>query len=356
MEYKKITQTVLPNHNCTAVGGRLSDLLPRISIAELNHKHIIITGGTGFFGYWLLSLFDILSRRGFSIRVTVLSRSPEKFIARAPTFSACGWLRWLKGDVLAFPELGPADLMIHAATDTSAEAHRKPLKIMDDILLGTRLALDRALSSGIQRILYISSGAVYGAQPPYLRELPESANIACDAMALNSAYGEAKRAAEQWCVQFGHQNNISIPVARCFSFVGAGLPLSGHFAIGNFIRDALKGLPIQVNGNGTPLRSYLYGADLALWLIQILTNGQHARAYNVGSNQATSIIDLAKTVRNTLAPQSKILINSNSTTETLRNQYVPAIQRAKEELGLDAWTSLEEAIRLTALATHPQSL
>ncbi|MER2553584.1 MAG: NAD(P)-dependent oxidoreductase [Thauera sp.] len=343
-----MTSCALPDPCCPAIHGQLALLLPHVSLDALEGKHILLSGGTGFFGYWLLSLLDLLNRQGLHVEVSVLSRNPAAFLARAPFFSGSTWLKWLKGDVKTFPKSGPADLMIHAATETSAAAHARPLMIMDDVLLGTRHALQRALNSEIGRILFVSSGAVYGTQSATVQQITEDTTSACDSMAPASAYGEAKRAAEQWCVQFGLVHGVDIPVARCFAFVGAGLPLNGHFAIGNFILDALENRPIHANGDGTPVRSYLYGADLALWLLQILLHGSHGRAYNVGADQGLSIAAVAHAVRDALAPHLAIQITQTAPSSALRSRYVPSIQRARDELGLDVWTPLATAIRMTA--------
>jgi dTDP-glucose 4,6-dehydratase len=141
--------------------------------------------------------------------------------------------------------------------------------------------------------------------------------LACDACHPSSAYGEAKRLAEQWCVQHGLQHGMNISIARCFAFVGAGLPLDGHFAIGNFIADALAGRPVAVRGDGSPMRSYLYGADLAIWLMTCLLRGQHGRAYNVGSNQPLSIRELAQQVNQTLKNEAGVNIADTQATASL---------------------------------------
>lgn len=344
---------MLPDPRCQPVQGRLNALLGHLDASPLAGRTVFVTGGTGFFGYWMLSLADLLQQRGVDLRVRLLSRNPAAFEATSTFFARQAWVSCVRGDVKSFADASPADLLIHAATDTDAAAHRDPLAIMDNILLGTRHTLAHAVASGVSRVLYVSSGAVYGVQPADMEQLPESASCACDATHPDSAYGSAKRGAEQWCVQFGLAHGIAIPIARCFAFVGAGLPLNGHFAIGNFIDDALAGRPIRVNGDGTPLRSYLYGADLAIWLLKILLQGAHGQAYNVGSDRAISIRELAETVRDALSPEQAVHITRSAPDNTLRSRYIPAIGRARSELGLDVWTPLDQAIRLTAISATP---
>ena len=123
-----------------------------------------------------------------------------------------------------------------------------------------------------------------------------------------SAYGHAKRMAEQWCVAHHRRHGIEPLIARCFAFAGPGLPLEINYAIGNFIRDALAGGPISVAGDGTPCRSYLYAADLALWLWTILLRGTPCRPYNVGSEAAVSIRELAEAVTEAVAPGMRVNI------------------------------------------------
>lgn len=341
-----------PAPGLPAIQGRLAQLLPHLDAGALDDKTLFITGGTGFFGYWLLCLLDLLQQRGHRFRVRLLSRDPQRFQALAPYFADRPWIDWVPGDVRHFEDRRPAELLIHAATDTHAQAHTRPLAILDDVLLGTRNTLQQALAQGVKRALLVSSGAVYGPAARAASHTPETTALQ-RSLDQPDPYGEAKATAELWSRHFGDAHGMAIPVARCFAFVGAGLDLQGHFAIGNFIRDGLAGHGVQVQGDGTPVRSYLYGADLAVWLLQLLLRGEHGRAYNVGSDQAITIEQLARQVNQQLSPGQSVSLARQPVGNPSRSCYVPAIERARQELKLDVWTPLAQAIAGTADPSKP---
>ena len=201
-------------------------------------------------------------------------------------------------------------------------------------------------------LLLTSSGAVYGAQPPYLDRLPEDWHGMPDPLNAAHAYGVAKRAAEHLCSLYSETFGLHTVIARCFAFVGPDLPLSAHFAIGNFIRDALWCDAINVSGDGTPLRSFLDQRDLARWLITLLLHGQFGQAFNVGSDHVLSIADLAHLVRDTRAPDKSVQLLGQPLPNGSRNLYVPDIQKAQSALGLRVDISLKDSIIAAASAAR----
>ena len=315
---------------------------------NLHGRSILLTGGTGFFGLWLIELFDWLRRaEGMDITVHVVSRDPEAALRRRLVYNERPWLRFIKGDVRSFhAPLGPIDYVLHAATDTSAEAGQSALAMFDVIVGGSRHVLEMARKLGCGRVLLVSSGAVYGLSSATEGKIPETRGTAPDSLALTSAYGEGKRASEALGAYMAQHAAFDVVTARCFAFVGAGLPLDGHFAIGNFLRNALQGRQLLLNSTGQSLRSYLYAADLSVWLLTLLLKGRAGAAYNVGSDHEIDILSTARLVRDMVAPQCSVTVAENPATGA--TFYVPSIARAREELGLKVWTPLDHAVLRTA--------
>jgi nucleoside-diphosphate-sugar epimerase len=317
---------------------------------ELTGKTILLSGATGFFGAWLLAYLQWLrnvSRSNFE--VIAISRSPAAFLSRHPWVEQRPWLSWIEGDIRSFPfPARPVDLVIHAATDTSAAAGNDAASLLDSVYLGTRHVLECAAYCQAKRVLLVSSGAVYGVQPADMPLMHEDSLQAASTLEPRNAYAEGKRVMEMLGAIYAHDHDAAVVTARCFAFVGAGLPLDAHFAIGNFIRDAQSSPSILVRGGGYAVRSYLYAADLAVWLVRMALAGQSCRSYNVGSDSAVTIAELATQVSQTLDPEKKVVIEGRDGASPVGNRYVPSIARARTELGLDVWTDLAQAIRNTA--------
>lgn len=317
---------------------------------ELDSARILITGGTGFFGIWLLeSLLFAKIQCGLHTEVVVLSRDPDAFLKKFPALRTMQGLRWIKGDVedFVFPD-GGFTHVIHAATAASAALNQnQPLQMLDTIIQGTRRTLDFAVQAGVKKFLLTSSGAVYGVQPPALSHVDEHHLGMADPLQPTAAYGGGKWLAEHLTNTYAQHYGFSAKIARCFAFVGPYLPLETHFAIGNFMHNVLQKECIHLHGDGTPYRSYLYAADLMIWLWRILCDGTSGRAYNVGSEEAINLADLAALVALQAQPTLPVIIAKTPDPGALPPRYIPSTQRAQQELGLKQWISLEKGIQNT---------
>ena len=300
------------------------------------NKRIFITGGTGFFGK---SMLDYRLRHPEwewgPAEWVILSRSPERFAAEHPKLAKQAGVSFVSGDVRDFDSpKAPFDAIIHAAT--SAVTTLSDAEMTSVIVEGVRHVADFAKSVGCKTILFTSSGAVYGSRTEPMRE--------DDVCHPTTAYGKGKLAAERLLVESG----LDVKIARCFAFVGPYLNRKIHYAIGNFIQNCLDGAPIVINGDGTPLRSYLYADDLVEWLFAILKRGETGRPYNVGSDEGLSILKLAECVRSVLGAENEIRVLGQSTSSR-PSVYVPDVSRARDELGLRLTVGLDDAVRASAL-------
>ncbi len=318
---------------------------------EVRGQRIFLTGGTGFFGCWLVESFCHINRAlGLDASMVVLSRSPAAFAIKCPHLTGDSAVTLWEGDVRSFrfPK-GEFGYVLHAATETSARGGAGlPLHTFSTIVDGTERVLQFAAASAVRKLLFTSSGAVYGKQPPGLTHVPETYSGAPNPIEPGNTYGEGKRSAELLCALYQKTGSLDCKIARCWSFCGPHLPLNQHFAIGNFIGDILAGRPIQIQGDGTPRRSYLYAADLAAWLWTMLFRAPALLPFNVGSAHDVSILELAQTVAMTLNPQTEIRVARQAVPGIAPLRYVPCVDRARDVLGLRQTVELEECIRRTA--------
>ena len=326
---------------------------------QFGSSRVFITGGTGFVGKWLLEVILHANREfGSQVQVVVLSRNIVVARASAPRIFCNPAVTMLEGNVCdALQSVGKFDLCIHAAGDVGdagkALDHRATF---DSAVIGTRNILDLALRNGASRFLLTSSGAVYGKQPAELPKIPESFTGAPDCSSPEMAYGNGKRAAEWLSCEAAASTSLQVGIARIFALLGPGLPFNGPFAAGNFIQDALKHKPIEIKGDGRPVRSYLYMLDACVWLIQIMMAGKSGRPYNVGSEHSLSLATLAQRVASVAGgalgthPVSIQVLNTQALSSAgLPPRYVPDTARAQSELALSELTPLDAVLQKTIL-------
>jgi len=335
-----------------ALARDLDEILDRNhdDFAALRGARLFVTGGTGFVGTWLVESFAWANRRlALGARAELLVRDAARFTTVAPHLAGDAALTTVAGDVRTFVSpAGRYDAVLHLATPASATINdEEPFVMIDTIVEGMRRVLDLAAASGSIPLLFTSSGAVYGRQPPELSLVAETDRGGPDCLDPRFAYHEAKRLAEQLCASYAKTRTVLPKIARLFAFVGPHLPLDRHFAVGNFVRDALTGGPIVVGGDGTPVRTYLYAGDMTSWLWRVLVRGKPLRAYNVGSCEPMSIAEIARRVADVTTPTPEVIVRGTPVADRPAERYACATGRARAELGLAEWTPFDESIRRT---------
>ena len=335
----------LPQSDLALISGSLKP-----DARKLAGARFLISGGTGFFGAWLVEgLLYTSQELGLDLSLHLITRDPEGFTERMPHIAGSDCVRLLRGDVRSVVLPGNRyDYVIHGATESGgAQKAAARLQMIDTIVDGTRNMLRHAEESGAKAVLHISSGAVYGRRGAIDREeidedypggpLVDDPDIDHD---------ESKRMAEAIARIYAIERNLPVKIARCFSFVGPYLPLNAHFAAGNFLRDALAGSEIVVKGDGTAIRTYLYTADMCVWLLRILLDGVAGRAYNVAGKEPVSIGDLARLAAACADPPPRVRV-MGTPSGAPPARIVASTKRAEAELGLAQTVNVEESMRRT---------
>ena len=304
----------------------------------MDRRRLLVTGGSGFVGR---SLGDLLLETSEQWDPVFASRS--RFVPALGTH-----LIW---DVTErFAGTPRFDVVVHAATPASAEMNiRNPAAMFWTNVRAMENVLEMAERCATPpTIVFTSSGGVYGEMPADLVRFPEGHSGAVSTLSVRSAYAEGKRAAEYLLTEATTRGICRGIVLRLFAFSGTHLPMSRHFAIGNFVRDAVTLDRIVIQGDGSPVRSYLDQSDLAAWIIAALERGAPGVPLHVGSERAISIGDLAELVASRWKIVSgrkvrvEILGESRSTDGV--NRYVPETLLTRSRLMVAEETTLEESI------------
>ena len=317
-------------------------------INDLKDKTFFITGGTGFFGKWILSTITYLNEfHDLNIKAYVLSRDPKTFIDKHP-FLNNNYLEFIEGDVNKILNFDiEFDYCIHAATEASQKLNSEnPEVMLKTIIDGTFNVFDLCLKSFCSSALITSSGGVYGKMSD-CKQICESDIGTLNLQHIDSTYSEGKRVQELIAKIYEEKHRMQISIARCFAFLGPYLPLNTHFAAGNFIKNAIEGEDIIINGDGSPVRTYMYAADLVIALFWILIKGESCSPYNVGGQDPVSIRDLAFQVSQFSPKNIKAKILQKEKLNLNRSYYVPSIKKLSDLIPSYSQLSLSESIKRT---------
>ncbi|MDX9730240.1 MAG: NAD(P)-dependent oxidoreductase [Bdellovibrionales bacterium] len=313
---------------------------------QLGNAHILVTGGTGFFGSWILASFVALRAQGFPIELTVLSRNPERFLARNPSLTQVPGLNFRRGDVCEATIPFSTTHVLHFATMAAERGNLAAEKEMQRTIVdGTRHMLAEAGRVGVERFLLASSGAVYGVGKT---DMPVESTLRLETSNQGGGanlppYVVAKREAERLVMGAPGVHTV---IARGFGFSGPLFPLEGQFAISRFFTAAFHGLPIPIRSPDS-IRSYLDGRDLAAALWRVLARGRTSEAYNVGSDESVTIRELADLIR-AVAPKVGLRVpDVRLAIPEARHApdiYRPSVEKLRNELGLSQTISLRDSL------------
>lgn len=334
------------------IGNEVDVILARLGpdIEAFRDKKILVTGGTGFFGRWLLQvLCTLIEKHKFKLEIYVVSRNPKLFLKNHSNYPFFKHINFLSGDIRNFelPKI-KLDYLFHMATTSATETYSDHDQLQKIRLLyeGTEHVLKKSGAAGVENVLFTSSGVTYGPLTGNGSKYHEYDLSAPCTLNAGSALGEGKRLAEYLVAYYAGEFNYKFNIARCFSFAGQFLPTNIHYAFGNFILDAMNGSYIKINGSGRELRSYLYIGDAIVWLMKALIYPKN-EIYNIGSSKEISIKGLAEAIAfefgNTV--EVEVLGKTSAADNFTRKIYVPNNEKAKRDLDVDEWTSLDEMIR-----------
>jgi nucleoside-diphosphate-sugar epimerase len=346
--------------------GDLSQIATAVrdEFAEMEGSNLLITGGGGFLGYYLVqSVLAWNERRGSGrpIHVTVVDNYrrgvPEWLLALRGNRN----LALLEHDISQpLPPDPPAfQYIIHAAGIASPTYYRRfPIETMDTNVHGLRHLLEYARarqggSSPVRGFLFYSSSEIYGDPLPGNIPTPENyrGNVSCTGP--RACYDESKRYGETLCVNFAQQHGIPVTMARPFNNYGPGLKITDRRVIPDFARDVLSGRDIVMLSDGAPKRTFCYATDAIAGYFKVLVKGRPGEPYNIGvETPEISVLELAERVTR-LASQlfgyaGKVVRKESNEADYLvdnPNRRCPVIDKARTQLGYEPVVDFEEGLR-----------
>lgn len=347
--------TAKKNHG-EFVAEDIARVVMPIDLSQLNNSCVLITGASGFMGLWLTELFThLIKTQQLKLKLYLLATDftfakKEAMHLYVPNEN----IKIISDDVRSLHEL-PSDVewIIHAASSPDSRVHNsQPIYTSQTIAQGTLTILECATRlPNLRGLINVSSGYVYGYHSTK-ETITEKSFEGFDPSVFSTAYVEAKRYAESLCTIFRNQFQLPIVNVRPFSFVGPYQSVDAPWAINNFINDAVNNQPIRIQGDGTAVRSYMYGADMAWWLLNILLRGESGRSYNLGSPKAIVLKELAEKVKQLSG--NKIEINhSQAFLKSKPSIFVPSVDLTQAEMGLRMQFDIDAALLRTVQWFQP---
>ena len=315
-----------------------------------NGCSFLILGASGFVGSWMTQTILYANEKlSLDLKVTAVCRSKKKFFSRVNCEPDSNLhviesaLNSIDGKV--FMKDGGFDKILHAATSiaTGLDANKDSLLNSID---GTKKILQKLKKiEKKSKVIHLSSGAIYGESARDNVLIDETTKIGDNL----DEYSSCKLSIEHLITEASNQGLIEGCNPRLFSFYGPNLPVDKHFAIGNFMRDAMCGNNIKIKSNPFTTRSYLYPTDLISWILAVWENPPNYVTH-IGSSQPLTMEALAQSVSKIYGGIPILLENPSQKV----SNYVPktsvieknfkVIQRVSLEDGLSRWKKWLESI------------
>jgi nucleoside-diphosphate-sugar epimerase len=267
---------------------------------KLRNKTILITGGTGLIGSFLI---DVLAAANLNCRVLLLGRSEEKAKSRFAEYWNDGWLRFVKWDASdsCKPQVEePVDFVLHLASNTHPVAYATdPIGTITTNVLALNNLLAVAAEKNAERFLFASSNEIYGENRCDAELFDEKYCGYIDCNTLRAGYPEAKRCGEALCQAYIKQKELDCVIARLTRTYGPTILSTDTKAISQFFNNALKGEDIVLKSEGKQYYSYQYVSDSVSGLLTVLLRGGCGEAYNIADESGDiTLRDLATLIAN----------------------------------------------------------
>jgi dTDP-glucose 4,6-dehydratase len=307
---------------------------------EFGDSRITILGGTGFVGQWLVQALHEFGRSfGFVSEVSVVTRDSKAALGLFAGLD-CPAPKLIEFDFAnGSIELERSDFFINAATPSRKKTG---LENSNAVYISSVNAAESIIRSAQKygnkpKVLNLSSGIVYGSQELTVRN--QSERPISSKPDSRSGYLNAKLASEAIFADAVSAEMVNAISPRLFAFVGPGIALDEHFAVGNFLRDGLSGEPIAIQGNPLTIRSYLYPTDLIIWILTALLNPRNLNV-NIGSEIPVNMQDLAALISDMTSKKGTRILNEHR----VASNYVPATPSFRENYGMSETVNLETGL------------
>ena len=319
---------------------------------KLKGKSLFITGGTGFMGSWICEMVYYMNAvHDMDISLFLMARNQDRFDKNFPYLKKSKKIKFIRSDVKDNLDLPKSvNYIIHAAANPDNRFHSsRPFESMTTVGEGTSALLQSAMRlSNLENIVNVSSSSVYSTTLKKGERFSEELLGPCGDNRFSNSFSEANRYGEALCYSARSELRLPITTVRPFTFCGAYQSIDSPWAINNFINDALHERPIRIHGDGKDIRSYMYGSDLAAWILVIMLHAKSGQTYNIGNSDAYSLKEIAEKVAIFFQPKSSIMTNTSLVMDHNHSILLPDVTKAKQDFGLEQFTDINIAIERTA--------